>query len=86
MLQEKTELEKTRHTEDIQEEADLSSLSLAEKMAIFNKLTQQSSVHPVRHRDTRTRRSNARYQTQPIVAGEVEQVWRMCILYTKYSK
>ncbi|XP_060796084.1 supervillin a isoform X4 [Neoarius graeffei] len=73
LLQETVEAEKARHTEESQEEPDLSTLSLAEKMAIFNKLTQQSSIHTVRHRDTRTRRNNARYQTQPIIPGEMEQ-------------
>lgn len=74
LLQETAEEEKARHTEENQEEPDLSTLSLAEKMAIFNKLTQQSSANPVRHRDPRTRRGHARYQTQPIIPGEVEQV------------
>ncbi|KAF4084957.1 hypothetical protein AMELA_G00111900 [Ameiurus melas] len=74
LLQETAEEEKARHTEENQEEPDLSTLSLAEKMAIFNKLTQQSCANPVRHRDTRTRRGHARYQTQPIIPGEVEQV------------
>lgn len=74
-LQETAEVEKPHPAEQGQEEPDLSTLSLAEKMAIFNKLTQQSGVNPIRHRDTRARRSNARYQTQPIIPGEVEQVW-----------
>ncbi|XP_047015226.2 supervillin a isoform X6 [Ictalurus punctatus] len=73
LLQETAEEEKARHIEESQEEPDLSTLSLAEKMAIFNKLTQQSSANPIRHRDTRTRRSHARYQTQPIIPGEVAQ-------------
>ncbi|XP_047673682.1 supervillin a isoform X17 [Tachysurus fulvidraco] len=72
-LQETAEVEKLHPAEQGQEEPDLSTLSLAEKMAIFNKLTQQSGVHSVRHRDTRARRTNARYQTQPIIPGEVEQ-------------
>ncbi|KAL6475473.1 hypothetical protein MHYP_G00165130 [Metynnis hypsauchen] len=54
-----------------QEEPDLSTLSLAEKMAIFNRLTQQSSFNPITRRDSRSRRSNARYQTQPITPGEI---------------
>ncbi|XP_060753080.1 supervillin-like isoform X5 [Tachysurus vachellii] len=73
-LQETAEVEKPHPAEQGQEEPDLSTLSLAEKMAIFNKLTQQSGVNPIRHRDTRARRSNARYQTQPIIPGEVEQI------------
>lgn len=80
LLQETAEEEKARHIEESQEEPDLSTLSLAEKMAIFNKLTQQSSANPIRHRDTRTRRSHARYQTQPIIPGEVAQVWRLFTL------
>uniref|UniRef100_A0A3B4BKJ7 HP domain-containing protein n=1 Tax=Pygocentrus nattereri TaxID=42514 RepID=A0A3B4BKJ7_PYGNA len=56
-----------------QEEPDLSTLSLAEKMAIFNKLTQQSSFNPITRRDSRSRRTNARYQTQPITPGEVRR-------------
>lgn len=80
LLQETAETEKAHRAEESQEEPDLSTLSLAEKMAIFNKLTQQSSVNPVHHRDTRARRNNARYQTQPIIPGEVEQVQR--IFYT----
>ncbi|XP_053366961.1 supervillin a isoform X3 [Clarias gariepinus] len=73
LLQETAEVENVCHAEGGQEEPDLSTLSLAEKMAIFNKLTQQSGVNPVRHKDPRTRRSNARYQTQPIIPGGVEQ-------------
>uniref|UniRef100_A0A8C1KLF8 Supervillin-like n=1 Tax=Cyprinus carpio TaxID=7962 RepID=A0A8C1KLF8_CYPCA len=60
--------------EDSQEEPDLSTLSLAEKMALFNRLAQPSSHGPRARGDTRSRRSNARYQTQPITLGEVEQV------------
>ncbi|XP_067863417.1 supervillin a isoform X3 [Heptranchias perlo] len=58
------------------EEPDISTLSLAEKMALFNRLSQPvTKVKAARSRsDTRLRRSNARYQTQPITLGEVEQV------------
>uniref|UniRef100_UPI00398F787A supervillin a isoform X16 n=1 Tax=Pristiophorus japonicus TaxID=55135 RepID=UPI00398F787A len=58
------------------EEPDISTLSLAEKMALFNRLSQPvTKVKAARSRsDTRQRRSNARYQTQPITLGEVEQV------------
>ncbi|XP_071026634.1 supervillin-like isoform X28 [Oncorhynchus clarkii lewisi] len=45
-------------------EPDLSTLSLAEKMALFNRLAQPA---------TRGRRANARYQTQPITLGDMEQ-------------
>uniref|UniRef100_A0AAY4AEG9 HP domain-containing protein n=1 Tax=Denticeps clupeoides TaxID=299321 RepID=A0AAY4AEG9_9TELE len=57
------------------EEPDLSTLSLAEKMALFNRLAQPPVKVPRSRGDTRARRSNARYQTQPITQGEVEQVW-----------
>eukprot|EP00062_Callorhinchus_milii_P019608 gi/632974343/ref/XP_007903625.1/ PREDICTED: supervillin isoform X6 [Callorhinchus milii] len=58
------------------EEPDISTLSLAEKMALFNRLAQPvTKVITARNRSsTRQRRSNARYQTQPITLGEVEQV------------
>ncbi|KAJ8336385.1 hypothetical protein SKAU_G00376050 [Synaphobranchus kaupii] len=58
------------------EEPDLSTLSLAEKMALFNRLSQpppergQDGARP----DARQRRANARFQTQPITLGEVEQL------------
>ncbi|XP_064201879.1 LOW QUALITY PROTEIN: supervillin-like [Anguilla rostrata] len=57
------------------EEPDLSTLSLAEKMALFNRLSQPA---PGRGQDgaradARHRRSHARFQTQPITLGEVEQ-------------
>ncbi|XP_016126440.1 supervillin-like isoform X4 [Sinocyclocheilus grahami] len=77
LAQEAVETDRARHAspgEDGQEEPDLSTLSLAEKMALFNRLAQPSS-HGLRGRgDTRSRRSNARYQTQPITLGEVEQL------------
>ncbi|XP_016301067.1 supervillin-like isoform X7 [Sinocyclocheilus anshuiensis] len=59
--------------EDGQEEPDLSTLSLAEKMALFNRLAQPSSHGPRARGNTRSRRSNTRYQTQPITLVEVEQ-------------
>ncbi|XP_061206761.1 supervillin isoform X21 [Neopsephotus bourkii] len=62
--------------QDQSEEPDSSSLSLAEKMALFNKLSQPvSRAIPTRSRgDIRHRRMNARYQTQPVTLGEVEQM------------
>ncbi|XP_077008807.1 supervillin isoform X13 [Tamandua tetradactyla] len=59
-----------------QGEPDSSTLSLAEKLALFNKLSQPvSKAISTRNRiDTRQRRTNARYQTQPVTLGEVEQV------------
>ncbi|XP_073085109.1 supervillin isoform X16 [Manis javanica] len=57
-------------------EPDSSTLSLAEKLALFNKLSQPvSKAISTRNRiDVRQRRMNARYQTQPVTLGEVEQV------------
>lgn len=56
-------------------EPDSSTLSLAEKLALFNKLSQPvSKAISTRNRiDVRQRRMNARYQTQPVTLGEVEQ-------------
>ncbi|KAF7245838.1 Supervillin, partial [Varanus komodoensis] len=57
-------------------EPDSSTLSLAEKMALFNKLSQPvtKAVSTRNRADIRQRRSKARYQTQPVTLGEVEQV------------
>lgn len=76
LAEEAAETDQARHAspgEDGQEEPDLSTLTLAEKMALFNRLAQPSN-HGTRARDTRARRNNTRYQTQPITLGEVEQV------------
>ncbi|XP_046883521.1 supervillin-like isoform X2 [Hypomesus transpacificus] len=67
------------------DEPDLSTLSLTEKMALFNRLA-QTSAKPADggdgdgagsgsgvKGDTRQRRANARFQTQPITQGEVEK-------------
>ncbi|XP_066055906.1 supervillin isoform X12 [Chamaea fasciata] len=65
--------------QDQSEEPDSSTLSLAEKMALFNKLSQPvSRAISTRNRgDMRHRRMNARYQTQPVTLGEVEQMqWK----------
>ncbi|XP_009273446.1 PREDICTED: supervillin isoform X9 [Aptenodytes forsteri] len=65
--------------QDQSEEPDSSTLSLAEKMALFNKLSQPvSRAISTRSRgDIRHRRMNARYQTQPVTLGEVEQMqWK----------
>uniref|UniRef100_A0A673KWR6 Supervillin-like n=1 Tax=Sinocyclocheilus rhinocerous TaxID=307959 RepID=A0A673KWR6_9TELE len=57
------------------EEPDLSTLSLSEKMALFSRLSQPSGQSANGPRpDTRQRRANARFQTQPITQGEVDQV------------
>uniref|UniRef100_A0A8C2Y6H2 Supervillin n=1 Tax=Coturnix japonica TaxID=93934 RepID=A0A8C2Y6H2_COTJA len=61
--------------QDQSDEPDSSTLSLAEKMALFNKLSQPvSRAISTRSRGDRHRRMNARYQTQPVTLGEVEQV------------
>ncbi|XP_040521282.1 supervillin isoform X19 [Gallus gallus] len=62
--------------QDQSDEPDSSTLSLAEKMALFNKLSQPvSRAISTRSRgDIRHRRMNTRYQTQPVTLGEVEQV------------
>ncbi|XP_058499364.1 supervillin-like isoform X3 [Solea solea] len=60
--------------EPASDEPDLSSLSLAEKMAIFNRLAQNTGKTTEGSRgDTRQRRANIRFQTQPITLGEVQQ-------------
>uniref|UniRef100_A0A6Q2ZC38 HP domain-containing protein n=1 Tax=Esox lucius TaxID=8010 RepID=A0A6Q2ZC38_ESOLU len=75
---------KGRGTEEMMEvlgpdEPDISSLSLAEKMALFNRLSQQTSMSVAEgagasRGDTRQRRANSRFQTQPITQGEVDQL------------
>ncbi|KAM4828750.1 supervillin isoform 1-T1 [Thomomys bottae] len=57
-------------------EPDSSSLSLVEKLALFNKLSQPVSkaISTRKRIDMKQRRMNARYQTQPVTLGEVEQV------------
>ncbi|XP_057680143.1 supervillin isoform X3 [Corythoichthys intestinalis] len=57
-----------------QEEPDLCTLSLAEKMALFNRLAQPPTRVTRTRGDTRQRRNNARYQTQPITLGDMEQL------------
>lgn len=61
--------------EPVSEEPDLSTLSLTEKMALFNRLSHATDKPAEGARgDTRLRRANARFQTQPITQGEVKQV------------
>ncbi|XP_048836086.1 supervillin a isoform X13 [Brienomyrus brachyistius] len=60
-------------SEDESQEPDLSTLSLAEKMALFNRLAQPATKVTSARPDPRQRRSSARYQTQPITLGEVQQ-------------
>ncbi|XP_077480245.1 supervillin a [Stigmatopora argus] len=57
-----------------QEEPDLCTLSLAEKMALFNRLAQPPTRVTRTRGDTRQRRNNTRYQTQPITLGDMEQL------------
>ncbi|KAF7659650.1 hypothetical protein LDENG_00294890 [Lucifuga dentata] len=64
-------------------EPDLSALSLTEKMALFNRLSQttgKTAEGAGTRGDTRQRRANARFQTQPITQGEVEQVQRFFLI------
>ncbi|XP_054862889.1 supervillin a isoform X6 [Amphiprion ocellaris] len=56
-----------------QEEPDLCTLSLAEKMALFNRLAQPPTRVTRTRGNTRQRRASARYQTQPITMGDMEQ-------------
>ncbi|XP_053569855.1 supervillin isoform X4 [Bombina bombina] len=56
------------------EEADSSTLSLAEKMALFNKLSQPLKKDVTARSSIKQRRMNARYQTQPVTFVEVEQL------------
>lgn len=72
-----------------QDEPDLCTLSLAEKMALFNRLAQPPTRVTRIRGDTRQRRGNARYQTQPITLGDMEQVWEnqqqksiLCLYFT----
>ncbi|XP_038573292.1 supervillin-like isoform X4 [Micropterus salmoides] len=61
--------------EALSNEPDLSTLSLTEKMALFNRLAQATGKTAEGARgDSRQRRANARFQTQPITQGEVEQL------------
>lgn len=61
--------------QNVSEEPDLSALSLTEKMAIFNRLS-HTTDKPAEgaRRDTRLRRANTRFQTQPITQEEKLQV------------
>ncbi|KAG5265310.1 hypothetical protein AALO_G00240830 [Alosa alosa] len=49
------------------DEPDISTLSLAEKMALFNRISQAGARPP----DAKARRGQARFQTQPITQEEV---------------
>ncbi|XP_017295907.1 supervillin a isoform X15 [Kryptolebias marmoratus] len=56
-----------------EEEPDVCTLSLAEKMALFNRLAQPQTRVTRTRGDARHRRANTRYQTQPITLGDMEQ-------------
>lgn len=61
--------------ENVSEEPDMSTLSLTEKMALFNRLSHAADKKTEGLRgDSRLRRARARFQTQPITPGEVAQV------------
>uniref|UniRef100_A0A7N6ALY5 HP domain-containing protein n=1 Tax=Anabas testudineus TaxID=64144 RepID=A0A7N6ALY5_ANATE len=80
--------EQARGPHHSQEEPDLCTLSLAEKMALFNRLAQPPTRVTRTRGDTRQRRSNMRYQTQPITLGDMEQVRNsrtMCTVSTDHA-
>ncbi|XP_034028301.1 supervillin a isoform X2 [Thalassophryne amazonica] len=56
-----------------QEEPDVCTLSLAEKMALFNQLAQPPIRVTQAKGNTRQRRVNTRYQTQPVTLGDLKQ-------------
>lgn len=61
--------------ENVSGEPDMSTLSLTEKMALFNRLSHAADRNTEGLRgDSRLRRASARFQTQPITPGEVAQV------------
>ncbi|XP_061551000.1 supervillin-like isoform X12 [Phycodurus eques] len=70
--------EKVQETQDDEtlkvEGDDLSTLSLVEKMALFNRLAHPADEATPKGDTSRQRRALARFQTQPITQGEVEQV------------
>lgn len=51
-------------------------------MALFNRLAQPATRVTRTRPDTRGRRANARYQTQPITLGDMEQVGTEMYLFT----
>uniref|UniRef100_A0A674PF76 Supervillin n=1 Tax=Takifugu rubripes TaxID=31033 RepID=A0A674PF76_TAKRU len=60
--------------ENVSGEPDMSTLSLTEKMALFNRLSHAADRNTEGLRgDSRLRRASARFQTQPITPGEVAQ-------------
>ncbi|MEQ2222060.1 hypothetical protein ILYODFUR_022042 [Ilyodon furcidens] len=63
------------------EEPDVCTLSLAEKMELFNRLAQPPTRVTRTRGDTRQRRANARYQTQPVTLGDMEQLQNAGTLY-----
>lgn len=61
--------------DSVSKEPDMSTLSLTEKMALFNRLAHATDMSAeVAAGDTRLRRASARFQSQPITQGEVAQV------------
>ncbi|XP_055085926.1 supervillin a isoform X8 [Periophthalmus magnuspinnatus] len=71
--QSSTQSQAKEEGQEVQEEPDRSTLSLAAKMALFNSLAQPPSRVTRIRGDTRNRRANARYQTQPITLGDMQQ-------------
>ncbi|XP_055085920.1 supervillin a isoform X3 [Periophthalmus magnuspinnatus] len=72
--QSSTQSQAKEEGQEVQEEPDRSTLSLAAKMALFNSLAQPPSRVTRIRGDTRNRRANARYQTQPITLGDMQQL------------
>nr|XP_057916400.1 supervillin a isoform X2 [Doryrhamphus excisus] len=64
----------TREEGGGQGEPDHCTLSLAEKMALFDRLAQPPTGATRSRGGTRQRRSNTRYQTQPITLCDMEQL------------
>lgn len=77
---------KVENQSQCQEEPDLCTLSLAEKMALFNRLAKPPTRVTHTRGDTRQRRCNTRYQTQPITLGDMEQVRNIRIMCNFYSR
>ncbi|XP_077581116.1 supervillin [Stigmatopora nigra] len=69
------EVQEIRQDEPPEAEGDdLSTLSLSEKMALFNRLAHATDEAPSKSDSSRQRRALARFQTQPITQGEVQQL------------
>lgn len=80
-------VQETQEDETPEVEGDhLSTLSLAEKMALFNRLTHPADDVSPKSDTARQRRALARFQTQPITLSEVEWVLSLYIKNTIRKK